>query len=215
MTLWPTPGSDAGSIPVSTARLLALAGVELTLIATLGTWLWRLGWRPHSAATKPFEFRDLLRGPGLWLATYLAYVISIVIWSVVTPEFTRTAVDVDIVGSPALWLIVPLSLLNAVVEEFLWLGLGVAALTSAGVRPGIAGTISVALRVLVHVYQGPMAIIAILPLGLLYTIYYVRSRRLWPVVVAHAIKTSLPWQPSPFMHPERVLSNKRLKPSSA
>ena len=40
---------------------------------------------------------------------------------------------------------------------------------------------------LVHAYQGPMAVIGILPLGLVFTYYFARSRRLWPAVVAHMI----------------------------
>jgi len=32
-----------------------------------------------------------------------------------------------------------------------------------------------------------MAVIGILPLGLVFTYYFARSRRLWPAVVAHMI----------------------------
>jgi membrane protease YdiL (CAAX protease family) len=49
----------------------------------------------------------------------------------------------------------------------------------------------VALRVLVHLYQGRLALIAILPLGVVFTWYYVRTKRLWPVVVAHVVVDAL------------------------
>jgi membrane protease YdiL (CAAX protease family) len=46
---------------------------------------------------------------------------------------------------------------------------------------------SAGLRTLLHAYQGAMALVSILPLGLVFTIYYARSRRIWPVIVAHML----------------------------
>jgi membrane protease YdiL (CAAX protease family) len=47
--------------------------------------------------------------------------------------------------------------------------------------------VSVALRVAIHSYQGPIALIGILPMTIVFTWYYARSGRLSPVVVAHVI----------------------------
>ncbi len=191
MAFWPERLGGPGVILTSNRRLLSTIIIELFFAATLGTWLWRKGWRPHRTATAPFAPRDLLRGVGLWLTAFLGYVISAVLWFFLAPEITAVAVAVQHVGQPALWIVLPLSVVNAVFEEFLWLGLGVAALHAAGVRMGVAAMISITLRVLVHAYQGPLALIAILPLGAIFTVYYVRTRRLWPVIVAHAIQDLL------------------------
>ena len=55
----------------------------------------------------------------------------------------------------------------------------------------VAGSISAALRVLAHVYQGPLALVTVLPVAVLFTLYYARTRRLWPVIVAHAFQDTL------------------------
>ncbi|MGH7513118.1 MAG: CPBP family intramembrane glutamic endopeptidase [Gemmatimonadales bacterium] len=92
-------------------------------------------------------------------------------------------------GRPSLALVTALSLGNAVFEEFLWLGLGIAVLRQYSV--GLACVTSIGLRTLVHAYQGPLALVAVLPLGVVFTVYYLRSQRLWPVVLAHAFQDLL------------------------
>jgi membrane protease YdiL (CAAX protease family) len=47
--------------------------------------------------------------------------------------------------------------------------------------------ISAAIRLLYHLYQGPLAFFGIVPFGLVVAGWYARSGRLWPVIVAHAI----------------------------
>jgi membrane protease YdiL (CAAX protease family) len=76
-----------------------------------------------------------------------------------------------------------------VFEELLWLGLGLAAFRRLGIVP--AAAVSVGLRLLAHAYQGPLALVTVLPIGVLFTAYYIRTRRLWPIVVAHAFQDTL------------------------
>lgn len=49
----------------------------------------------------------------------------------------------------------------------------------------VAINASTVVRMLYHLYQGPIGIITIVPLGLLYGYTYVRTRQLWPLIVAH------------------------------
>lgn len=42
-------------------------------------------------------------------------------------------------------------------------------------------------RVAIHAYQGQMALVGITPMAVVFTCYFARTGRLWPVVVAHAI----------------------------
>jgi membrane protease YdiL (CAAX protease family) len=184
MSFWPETYGGPGEMIVSTARFGRTLLFELFLIATIGVWLWRQGWRPHRTATQAFESADLWRGLRLWLGTLLVCFVWLLFWRAAAPEWTDHAAHIRRIGELAPAIVVPLSLINAVFEEFLWLGLGVAALRRFGV--GFAALVSVSLRTLVHVYQGPLALIAILPFGVVFTLYYVRARRLWPVVVAHA-----------------------------
>ena len=48
-----------------------------------------------------------------------------------------------------------------------------------------------ALRVTLHIGQGAFAFLSILPLGLIFSLYYVRTGRLWPVIGAHAMMDAL------------------------
>jgi membrane protease YdiL (CAAX protease family) len=184
MAFWSESYGRPGEMVVSTERFTRSLAIEVLLAATLGGWLWRQGWRPHRTATQPFEWRDLWRALGVWLAALMAAGIWALLCRSVAPQWVDQAERVQRVGHLSLGIIVPLSVFNAVFEELVWLGLGVAALERYGVR--LAAGISIGLRTLVHVYQGPLALIGILPLGVVFTVYYVRSRRLWPVVVAHA-----------------------------
>jgi len=51
----------------------------------------------------------------------------------------------------------------------------------------IAINVSTVVRMLYHLYQGPIGIITVVPLGMLYGYTYVRSRQLWPLIVAHVL----------------------------
>ena len=46
--------------------------------------------------------------------------------------------------------------------------------------------VSVAIRLLYHLYQGAIAI-GVVPFGLIFALWYRRTGRLWPVIVAHAL----------------------------
>jgi uncharacterized protein len=189
MAVWPERYGEPGHLVMSSARLWGTLCIELLLMATIGRWLWRRGWRPHRTATLAFAPRDVGRGLGIWAAGMIAAWASVLVWYRLAPAFTASASSTQILGQPSIMVVVAVSVVNAVFEEFLWLGLGIAALRRYGV--GVAALVSVGLRTLVHAYQGPLAVITILPLGVVFTWYYVRSGRLWPVVVAHTVQDLL------------------------
>lgn len=60
-------------------------------------------------------------------------------------------------------------------------------LLSAARGPWTAVNVSTGLRVLYHLYQGPVAVLTIVPMGLLFGYVYVRTRKLWPLIVAHVL----------------------------
>jgi membrane protease YdiL (CAAX protease family) len=183
----PSAGVPASGAPLFTdGRLLRTLATEAILTAALLPWLLRRGWRPLASADAP-EPRDVLRGAGLWLGaiavTYVGHLALFVTDRQVSAALVSTVPWTGAV-SPA--VIVAVAVLNPVFEEFLWLGYGVGELQR---RLGLRGAmiVSVALRTAVHAYQGVYALLGVLPLGLVFTWYYGRTRRLWPVVVAHVI----------------------------
>jgi membrane protease YdiL (CAAX protease family) len=45
-------------------------------------------------------------------------------------------------------------------------------------------------RLLYHLYQGPIGVVTIVPMGLLFGYAYARSRQLWPLIFAHVLITA-------------------------
>jgi CAAX protease family protein len=78
-----------------------------------------------------------------------------------------------------------LSIVNPLFEEVLVLAYVVQSMRK---RFGLttAFNVSLAIRLVYHLYQGPLAVIPIAFFGLVVTIVYVRMGRLWPCIVAHA-----------------------------
>jgi membrane protease YdiL (CAAX protease family) len=149
-------------------------------------WLAVRGWSPRAVAGAP-EPKDIAFGVGLWL---LSLVLDAVVWAtfgILRPETARALANYQpFAGGASAAATVLVSVINPVFEEFLWLGYAVPSLTP---RLGVAGACaaSIALRASVHSYQGPWALLSILPIALVLTAYYARTRRLWPAIVAHVI----------------------------
>ena len=74
---------------------------------------------------------------------------------------------------------------NSIFEEAAVTGYVVSALEEQGVALSI--TASTLIRFLYHLYQGPIASLVEMPLGLLFALVYWRSRNLCPLMRAHTI----------------------------
>ncbi|MFN2564160.1 MAG: CPBP family intramembrane glutamic endopeptidase [Gemmatimonadaceae bacterium] len=101
----------------------------------------------------------------------------------------RQAAELRFTGTVSAPVAIAGAIINPFFEEFLFLGYGITAVERFGLRTAIV--VSVALRTAIHAYQGAMALVGILPMAIVFTLYYVRTRRLWPVIVAHIIMDAL------------------------
>ena len=174
-----------GHATLSDTGLLAVVGEEAVFCGFLLPFLRGRGWSPAAVAGEP-EPKDVLRGALVWLSSYVAFVVVWIAFVSLAPALGPTLRTPPFTVGASAASILFVSVLNSVFEEFLWLGYGVSALRS---RVGLRGAclVSIALRVAIHAYQGPMAIVGIVPLAVVFTLYYARTGRLWPVVVAHII----------------------------
>jgi membrane protease YdiL (CAAX protease family) len=185
-SLWDGSAAQAASA-FTDGHLLGLVAVEVLLAALLIPWLRRRGWSPRDVAGAPGP-ADLARGVGLWGLALTCSAATWLIFSLSQPEAAQALADEQrFTGAPpSAVAVILVSVVNPVFEEFLWLGYGVTRLVPRlGLRA--AAAVSIGLRVIDHVYQGPWAVLGILPLGVAFTWYFGRTRRLWPVVVAHAL----------------------------
>ncbi len=89
------------------------------------------------------------------------------------------------------WWTVPVLVLNAIeaalVEEVIVVGFLVTRLQQLRVAPLAAVGASAALRGTYHLYQGFGGFLGNLAMGLLFGLVFVRTRRTWPLVIAHLL----------------------------
>lgn len=175
---------EARPVEFSDEALGVMLAVEAGLAALWGTMLSRRGWSLASV-TLPAERWDVARGASLFAWTYVAYVVLFWLALAIAPPFGRAASDANVTGSPSLPMILLVSCVNPVVEEFFYLGF----ITNLQRPNGATFAILAGLlpRMALHVYQGPAGIVTAVGMGTVLGMYYLATRRLWPVVVAHAI----------------------------
>jgi len=144
-------------------------GTVIFFILRHGGWRWR-------------DFRVYYSNAGtvagLLLAAAAIAFMMIVGW-IVGPVDTSQP-------SASLFAVIVVSLVNPWYEELLVLAFVIESLRK---RFGLATAVnvSVAIRLSYHLYQGPPAFIVFALFGLLMTLVYVRTGRLWPIIVAHAL----------------------------
>ena len=161
---------------------------QTAVLLVLGWFLHRRGWRLEHI-TRPFEPRDAGRAIGLWLLALIAAyaTLSVVFWLV--PAQMGTVLKTTFAEELNGFLTAAYSLIDPLFEELVLLGFVRTAFRSSPVWQVFL--LSLALRAAAHTYQGLFAALTIIPVGLVYTWYYLRTGRLWPVVLAHSIQDML------------------------
>jgi len=192
----PMTGADAETQQYFTdAALIALVVQEMFVLAILSVLLrmrgWSLGdfdirvsWRLTVAA--------VLLVVGYYAVFYTTYPVIVAISHALTGSDLGLGANLAISDSPSaagslsLFTIVLLSTVNPVFEEVIVAGY---VMTVIQRRHGMwfAINVSTLIRLSYHLYQGPIAIVSIIPMGLLFGYYYARTGRLWPLILAHAI----------------------------
>lgn len=78
------------------------------------------------------------------------------------------------------------SVVNGVFEEVFVAGYVIAAVAPVrGLWTAI--NVSTGIRLLYHLYLGPVAFLVVVPMGLLFGYVFARSRALWPLILAHIL----------------------------
>jgi membrane protease YdiL (CAAX protease family) len=158
--------------------------LEALLAAAWIPVLRRRGWS-LGCVSSPLEVVDLARGVGVFVISYLAYWLAFTLVLLAFPTLPDFVRGMQIGGAPSWWVVAVVSLLNPVAEEFLYLGFITNLVRSDGLQVALlAGLLA---RTAVHVYQGPVGLVSAIAIGLVFGIYYLRSDRIWPVVIAHSL----------------------------
>jgi membrane protease YdiL (CAAX protease family) len=182
----PAQAAEASRPPISTSSLWGLLVEEFLVLLVLVTFLGVRGWSRDRVGFNP-TVRQTFAGLALAVSGYVAYVLSYWLVAPFGPAAMTTAVRTPLVANDLdLTVIIATSLINPVFEELFLCGYVITVLK--GYRGGWLGLhVSIAIRVLCHLYQGPLGVISIVPAGLIFGIYYLRTGRLWPIILAHAL----------------------------
>lgn len=170
-------------LELTTGRVLRGVVVEIVILAIVASILRLRGWRPERLGLR-FSWRDLPIGVLLFVGYMLFYWATA--YAVVSLFPSARNVEAFSFTPKAPFLLVVLFIvINSAFEEISVTAYVMEALSSQG--EALAISASTLIRFSYHLYQGPVASISILPLGLLFGAVYWRGRRLWPLMVAHTI----------------------------
>ena len=171
----------------------------LTFEVVVGFLLWQFlvlrGWtaaRVGLASVHPWR-REIVMTPlvglGLAFAAFVSYAILLIavgsIWPNLVWQSVPARLQLVASGLPAT-TVVATALINPVFEELFVCGYVVSSLRD---RLGLANAVNVSagIRVAYHLYQGPLGLLSIAPFALIGAIWFARTRRLAPLIFAHAL----------------------------
>jgi uncharacterized protein len=184
--------SDSAAPVFTNAELLATIIFEVVQLGFL-TWFLRIrGWTLEKFGLA-FSWRGTAWGVGLLIFTYAvmfgAQLIAQLIFNYDMQQAIARAPKID--PDLSMELVFMVSVINGLFEELFVAGYIITSLTE---KRGmwVAINTSVVVRLLYHLYQGPIGIMTAVPMGLLYGYVYSRTRQLWPLVVAHMLMDLIP-----------------------
>ncbi len=94
-------------------------------------------------------------------------------------------------ATSSLPIVVASAVVNGAYEEIFLLGFLQRGLQRYGVEIAVGASLLV--RVLYHLYQGPLGAVWVLGFGIVMSLYYLRTGRLFPVVFAHVLADIVPF----------------------
>jgi membrane protease YdiL (CAAX protease family) len=128
-----------------------------------------------------------LTAVGLCLAVSSAFLTTIISYALKALGTTPPASVLHYkAGDWDLLPIMGISMVNPIFEETIVIGYVMGVFLKPN-NPTKAINISVGLRMLYHLYQGIGGVITIVPMGLMFSYYYYKHRKLWPLIFAHGV----------------------------
>jgi len=181
------PLSGRAALLFDDHRVWTLLVYQLSVAPVIMYILWERGWKWLDFSVN-VDTRGVLQGLELAVVAFALSRAAFMASSSVAIASAAPAVP----AIPAAVGFVPMagmlfaSVVKAIFEEVLVCGYVVQSLRG---RFGIALAVnaSIAIRMSFHLYQGPGAFLSFAVFGLIFTFFYIRTGRLWPLIVAHAL----------------------------
>jgi membrane protease YdiL (CAAX protease family) len=179
--------AGGGAVVFDDAVLIGIVVFELVQAAFLIWFLHVRGWTLEKVGLQ-ITWRGSGMGWLLLLATYVVAMAAQYLAELVFPAQMQAGAQRYPSADPDvnMQLVFVVSTVNGIFEEMFVAGYIITALRETrGVW--IAINVSTVVRLLYHLYQGPVGIVTIVPMGLLYGYVYARTRLLWPLIFAHVL----------------------------
>jgi len=133
-----------------------------------------------------FRGADAGQGVALWVASFVLVLVLAQVFS----RFGQREVDFLPPALPLWFRVVQAVLIAATAgatEEIVVRGYAQTRLEQLRAPTAVIVLLPTALWGVLHVYQGLGAALTIFCLGIMYAVYFQRTRRLWPLILAHAL----------------------------
>lgn len=133
------------------------------------------------------ELRGTLMGAVLYVATLVAGYLATAPFA---GEHGKDGMVAFSFSGVSMSSIVVFAMVNGTFEEVFQLGALARSLRERGLA--IAIGLPLLVRILYHLYQGPVGVIWVFAFGVVVSVFYLRTGRLWPVVFAHMLGDIVP-----------------------
>lgn len=171
------PGAE-----ISDTKLYILLITEAILFLLVWLFLRLRGWTFKKIGLQ-FAPVDVIHALALFALCRFAFLL--VIWLVHTTGLSFSGNAPLSAGSLSLPSVIAVSVLNPIFEEVFVCGYVISAMVKRD-EAWLGIHISIAVRVMYHLYQGAAAA-GLIPIGLVFGYWFARTGRLWPVVIAHGL----------------------------
>ena len=175
--------SGTRRIELTTGRVLRAIAIEVLTLCVLAVFLRVRGWRIRRLGLE-FSWKAAAAGIPVFVLYLLLYWIAATFVLMAYPA-ARSVWVFHLVPRAPFYLLVTWIVINSLFEELSVTAYVIGSLSRDGA--GVAIAASTLLRFAYHLYQGPLASLSIIPLGLLFGAMYWRWRNIWPLMVAHTI----------------------------
>lgn len=170
------PGTASGFNDDTFGYMLA---TELVLAPIALLLLWARRYPVHLLLPLP-TWRGVLDGALLCIAALLAHQLLVAL----LPQPNTSPIDEMLATTWVSWsATIPAMVVNGIYEEVFLLAYLLRGLRRLGASTAIG--ICLLVRMLYHTYQGPVGVVSVMVIGLIFSLYYQRKGRLFPVVLAH------------------------------
>ncbi len=172
---------------ISNNGMLATMVYELVAMALIAGFLRLRGWTLADVGVGPITPQLTLIGVGLFLLAHVAYALAAYLAIALAPaafsvEAYRKLVSPDL----NLPLVLLMSTINPIFEETILCGYLLSS-RRAGANAWPAVHLSIAIRLLYHLYQGAFGVVGVIAVGFIFSAWYAKSRQIWPPILAHAL----------------------------